>query len=222
MAPMSDEAKSKLLQRLKEGRERMKKVREEAKASGKPDPKPRKARKAKTSDGALMNPADAPAQNETIPPISGAPRNAVNTVASLPVDTAITKTQPIQVPNLPGEDKKVASTKDIVKDAEALPEAKPRKGLSATGRPTKANVNHEILNESTGNSVIPAQFPGQKESIKKLLDDNKKDDTPLSPHSNPNPPSKTVRKVKTHIPDIKAVEARAPFSFSAVKKLLYQ
>jgi hypothetical protein len=32
----------------------------------------------------------------------------------------------------------------------------------------------------------------------------------------------TVEKVKTHIPDIKAVEGRAPFSFSAVKKMLYQ
>ena len=216
MAPMSDEAKSKLLQRLKEGRERMKNARAEAKAQGKPDPKPRKARKPKTSDGALMNPASAPAQNETIPPIAGAPRNAVNEVAELPVESSITKTKPIQVPNLPGEGEKV------VKDAEALPEAKPRKGLSSTGRPTKANVNHEIVNESTGNTVIPAQFPGQKESIKKLLDDNKKDDKPLAPHSDPNPPAKTVRKVKTHIPDIKAVEARAPFSFSAVKKLLYQ
>jgi hypothetical protein len=213
---MSDEAKSKLLQRLKEGRERMKNARAEAKAQGKPDPKPRKARKPKTSDGALMNPASAPAQNETIPPIAGAPRNAVNEVAELPVESSITKTKPIQVPNLPGEDKKV------VKDAEALPEAKPRKGLSSTGRPTKANVNDEIVNESTGNTVIPAQFPGQKESIKKLLEDNKKDDKPLAPHSDPNPPAKTVRKVKTHIPDIKAVEARAPFSFSAVKKLLYQ
>jgi hypothetical protein len=213
---MSDEAKSKLLQRLKEGRERMKNARAEAKAQGKPDPKPRKARKPKTSDGALMNPASAPAQNETIPPIAGAPRNAVNEVAELPVESSITKTKPIQVPNLPGEGEKV------VKDAEALPEAKPRKGLSSTGRPTKANVNHEIVNESTGNTVIPAQFPGQKESIKKLLDDNKKDDKPLAPHSDPNPPAKTVRKVKTHIPDIKAVEARAPFSFSAVKKLLYQ
>jgi hypothetical protein len=28
--------------------------------------------------------------------------------------------------------------------------------------------------------------------------------------------------VKTHVPDIKAVEARAPFSFSAIRKVLYQ
>lgn len=222
MPPMSDEAKSKLLQRLKEGRERIAKARAEAKEKGLPDPKPRKARKAKNSDGALDNPAAAPAANETIAPIDGAPRNAVNAVAALPPDPTIAKSKPIDVPNLPGEGKEVASKKDIVPDAEDAPVAKPRKGLSSTGRPTKANVNNEIANEATGNTVIPAQYPGQKESIKTLLSDNKKDDKPLSAAPEPSPPNKTVRKVKTHIPDIKATEGRAPFSFSAIKKALYQ
>lgn len=222
MPPMNDEAKSKLLQRLKEGRERIAKARAEAKEKGLPDPKPRKARKAKTSDGALMNPAAAPAANETIAPIDGAPRNAVNAVAAVPPDSGVTKSKPIDVPNLPGEGKEVASKKDIVPDADEIPEAAPRKGLSATGKPTKANVNNEIVNEATGNTVIPAQYPGQKESIKKLLSDNKKDDKPLAPAAEPAPPNKTVRKVKTHIPDIKATEGRAPFSFSAIKKALYQ
>ena len=217
MPPMNDEAKSKLLQRLKEGRERVAKARAEAKEKGLPDPKPRKARKAKSSDGALENPAAAPAANETIPPIDGAPRNAVNVVAALPPDPSVSKSKPIDVPNLPGEGKK-----DIVPDADEIPEAAPRKGLSSTGRPKKANVNNEIVNEATGNTVIPAQYPGQKESLKKLLSDNKKDDKPLAPSAEPAPPNKTVRKVKTHIPDVKATEARAPFSFSAVKKLLYQ
>ena len=222
MPPMNDESKSKLLQRLKEGRERVAKARAEAKEKGLPDPHPRKPRKAKTDDGALMNPAAAQAANETIAPIDGAPRNAVNAVAALPPDPSVTKSKPIDVPNLPGEGKEVASKKDIVPDAEDAPVPPPKKGLSSTGRPTKANVNHEIMNEATGNTVIPAQYPGQKESLKKLLTDNKKDDKPLAPSSEPAPPNKTVRKVKTHIPDIKAVEARAPFSFSAVKKLLYQ
>jgi len=220
MPPMNDEAKSKLLQRLKEGRARVAKARAEAKEKGLPDPKPRKARKAKTA--ALMNPAAAPAANETIAPIDGAPRNAVNAVSAEPVDPTVSKSKPIDVPNLPGEGKEVASKKDIVPDAEEIPEAAPRKGLSSTGKPTKANVNNEIVNEATGNTVIPAQYPGQKESIKKLLSDNKKDDKPLAPAAEPAPPNKTVRKVKTHIPDVKATEGRAPFSFSAVKKLLYQ
>jgi len=41
-------------------------------------------------------------------------------------------------------------------------------------------------------------------------------------HPNEISQSKTVRKVSNHIPDMKAVEGRKPFSFSAVKKLLYQ
>ena len=219
---LSDEQKSKLLARLKEGRERVKKMREEAKASGKPDPKPRKKRAPKTSDGALKDPAAAQAANEVVPPISGAPRNEKNVVASEPVDPTATKTKPIDVPNLPGEGKKVASKKDIVPDAEEVPEAAPKKGLSSTGKPKKVNVNEEIVNEETGHQVISAQYPGQKESIKKALEENKKEDKPLAPSAVPDPPNKTVRKVKTHIPDVKAVEARAPFSVSALRKMLYQ
>jgi len=224
MAPMTDEAKSKLLERLKAGREKIKAARAAAKAEGKPDPKPRKARakKAKTDDGALVNPAAAPAGRETIPPIDGAPRNAVNTVAATPVDPSKSKSTPIDVPNLPGEGKEVASKKDIVKDAEVVPERAPTKGLSSTGKPEKYNDNDEVRNEATGNTVIPAQYPGQKESIKKLLETNKKDNTPLAPAPVPAPPNKTVRKVKTHVPDVKAVEGRQPFSYATVRKLLYQ
>ena len=216
---LSDEQKSKLLARLKEGRERVKKMRDEAKASGKPDPKPRKARAKK---GALKDPAAAQAANETIPPIDGAPRNAVNAVAAVPPDPTATKSKPIDVPNLPGEGKKVASKKDIVPDAETIPEAKGDKGLSPTGKPKAANVNNEIVNEETGHQVISAQYPGQKESIKKALEENKKQDKPLAPSPVPDPPQKTVKKVKTHVPDVKAIEGRAPFSMSALRKMLYQ
>ena len=217
--PLSDEQKSKLLARLREGRERVKKMREEAKATGKPDPKPRKARAKK---GALKDPAAAQAANETIPPIDGAPRNAENVVAAKPVDPTATKSKPIDVPNLPGEGKKVESKKDIVPDAEEIPEAKGDKGLSPTGKPKAVNVNEEIVNKETGSQVISAQYPGQKESIKKALEENKKQDKPLAPSAVPDPPQKTVKKVKTHIPDVKAVEARAPFSMSALRKMLYQ
>jgi len=199
-------------------------MREEAKAAGKPDPKPRKprAKKVKTDDGALKDPAAAQAANETIPPIDGAPRNAENVVAAKPLDPTATKSKPIDVPNLPGEGKEVASKKDIVPNAEAVPEAKGDKGLSPTGKPKAVNVNNEIVNEETGAQVISAQYPGQKESIKKALKQNKEQDKPLAPSAVPDPPQKTVKKVKTHIPDIKAVEARAPFSMSALRKMLYQ
>ena len=217
---MTDEAKSKLLERLKAGREKIKAARAAAKAEGKPDPKPRKARAKK--EGALKNPAAAPAANETIAPIDGAPRNAVNAVAAKPVDPTAPKTAPIDVPNLPGEGKEVASKSKIVKDAEAVPERAPVKGLSSTGKPEKYNDNVQISDNATGNTVIPAQYPGQKESIKNLLETNKKDNHPLAPSAVPEPPNKTVKKVKTHVPDIKAVEGRQPFSYATVRKLLYQ
>lgn len=221
MAPMNEEQKSKLLARLKEGRARVKAAREDAKAKGLPDPKPRKARKPKTAAGVLKDPEAAPAANETIAPIDGAPRNAVNTVAAVAPDPSVTKSKPIDVPNLPGEGKEVASKKDIVKDAEVIPTAAPRKGLSSTGKPTKANVNNELVNEETGNSIASPAFAGQKENIKKALKADKKD-VPLASSAVADPPSKTVRNVKSHVPDMKATEGRAPFSFNAIKKALYQ
>jgi hypothetical protein len=47
-------------------------------------------------------------------------------------------------------------------------------------------------------------------------------DNVLSPPAKPARPSKTVEKVKTHVPDVKAIEGRAPFSFAAIRKVLYQ
>ena len=217
MAPLSEENKSKLLARLKEGRERVKKARAEAKEKGLPDPKPRKARKA-----VLADPAAAQANNEKIAPIDGAPTNAVNEVAVKPLDPSVSKSKPIDVPNLPGEGKEVASKKDIVKDPEAIPEAKPSKGISSNGKPKKVKATEIITNEETGNQAIEVNFPGQKDSIKKMLSENKKDDKPLVAPPKPDAPSETVRKVKTHVPDMKAVQARAPFSFAAIRKVLYQ
>jgi hypothetical protein len=162
----------------------------------------------------IADPEAAPSANNKIAPIDGAPENAVNAVAAMPVDPSVTKSKPIDVPNMPGEGKEIASTKDIVKDAEAVPTAAPRKGLSSTGKPTKANVNNELVNEETGDSMVSPAFAGQKENIKK--------DAPLASSAVPDPPSKTKRNVKSHVPDIKAVEGRAPFSFSALRKALYQ
>ena len=209
---MDAEKKSKLLQRLKEGREKVKKAREEAKAKGLPDPKPRKKRMAKT---------DTPGDNSKIPPIDAAPPAAVNDVAAKPVDPSVSKSTPIDVPNLPGEGKEVASKKDIVKDVEAVPEAAPKKGVASTGKPTKYAKNEAMRTESADvlKQTMEFDFPGQKDAIKKELGEK---DKPLAPAPKPARPSKTVEKVKTHVPDIKAVEARAPFSFSAIRKVLYQ
>jgi hypothetical protein len=220
MPPMTPEAKGKLLQRLKEGREKIKAARAAAKASGQPDPKPRKPRAKKM---AAVDPGAAPAANEKIAPIDGAPRNAVNAVAAAPVDPTASKSTPIDVPNLPGEGKEVASKKDIVENADSAPKRKESdKGMSSTGRPTAANDNDLVVNQETGNQVIETNYPGQKESIKKALKANKDENKPLANAPAPDPPKKTVAKVKTHVPDVKAVEGRLPFSFAATRKLLYQ
>jgi hypothetical protein len=223
---MDEEKKAALLAKLKAGREKFKKAREEAKAKGLPDPKPRKKRASKNGavdpKEALANPAAAPAANETIAPIDGAPRNAVNDVAAKPVDPTASKSKPIDVPNLPGEGKKVESKADIVKDPEAAPVPPPKKGLSTTGRPEKINDNVMLTTQETGNQAIEVNFPGQKESIKKLLKTNKKENHPEAPAPAPAPKNKTVKQVKEHIPNMDTLEARQPFSFSTVRKLLYQ
>ena len=217
MAPMNEDQKSKLLQRMKEGRARVKAAREEAKAKGLPDPKPRKKRASKKD---MANTA-APADNSKIAPIDGAPPGAVNEVAAKPVDPSVSKSTPIDVPNLPGEGKEVASKKDIVKNPEAVPEAAPKKGIASTGKPKKYADNEAMRTDSADvlKQTMEFDFPGQKDAIKKVL---KEKDTPLAPAPQPARPSKTVEKVKTHVPDVKATEGRAPFSYSAIRKILYQ
>ena len=224
MAPLSAEAKAALLKRLAEGRTKTKAARAEAKEKGLPDPKPRKPRAKKNSAAepldkkeALNPTAHAPAR-DTTRPIDGAKTDAVNSVAAMPPNPEETVTTKIDVPNLPD----AKSRKRIVKNAEVLPESKPVNDLSTTGRTEKTDVNNLLVNKETGNQVIPAQFPGQKESIKKLLKKNKTENKPETDAPVPNPEEKTTKSVIKHVPDVKAIEARAPFSFSAVRKMLYQ
>jgi hypothetical protein len=134
------------------------------------------------------------------------------------VDPSENATSKIDVPNLPDKE----GRKMIVEDPEEPAEAKPVKGVSATGKPEKYNNNVILTNEETGNQAIPAQYPGQEESILKLLKKNKRENKPLAAAANPMPTEKTVDNVTHHVRDIKAVEARAPFSFSAIRKVLYQ
>lgn len=228
---MSPEAKAALLKRLQEGRAKTKAMREEAKAKGLPDPKPRKPRAKKVKANAngqaepvdakeaIPNPlADKPAR-EGIAPISSAKPEAVNTVSAMPPSPEDNKSSEIDVPNLP--DKK--SLKKVVDNAEVLPEVKGPKALSTTGKTKKADVNDMIVNQETGNQAITNMMPGQKDSIKKMLKVNKDKDRPLTDAPEPRPREKTVEAVKTHVPDIKAVEGRRePFSFAAIRKTLYQ
>jgi hypothetical protein len=239
---MTPEAKAALLARLQGGRAKTKAARAEAKEKGLPDPKPRKARKDKKAkadaayEKAVMmedkkgyamdekeaiDPTEFPAAREGLRaprPISSAKNTEVNKVAGTPINPEETKTSKIDVPNLPDK----ASRKKIVKDAEVIPEAKAPKDLSTTGGTKRNDVNKLIANEETGDQVISVQYPGQKESIKKALKANKKLDKPETPSAVPNPVEKTTKSVIKHVPDVQAIEARAPFSFSAVRKMLYQ
>ena len=222
MAPLTPEKKAALLKRLVEGRAKTKAAREDAKAKGLPDPKPRKVRKDKKGKvdpkEAIVDPlADKPAR-EDVRPIDGAKTEAVNTVAAKPVEPSPSKTSKIDVPNLP--DAKGRSK--IVEEAEALPEVKGPKALSTTGKTKKIDDNVMLTTEETGNQVISTMLPGQKESIKKVLRKNKSENTPEAPAPVPVGPEKTTKSVLKHVPDVKAIEAKAPFSFSAIRKALYQ
>jgi hypothetical protein len=151
-------------------------------------------------------------------PIDAAKNNAVNQVAAMPPSPEDNKSTEIDVPNLP--DKK--NPKKMVSDPDTIPEAAPRKGISTTGKPDKYNNNDMIRSLESGDSAISVQYPGQKESIKKMLKVDKAEDKPLAPAPNPTPKEKTVRSVTKHVQDVKAVESRAPFSFAAIRKVLYQ
>ena len=220
--PMSPEAKAALLKRLSEGRARHSDLRKKD-----PSHKPRKPRAKKNAEPLPQNekldtaeaidPLKAKPVRDTIPGIDAPRASSVNVVAAHPVTLNKGETSHIDVPNLPNE----KGLKKIVKNAESHPEQAPRNGLSPTGLPKRANDNKLLMNEETGMMAIETMLPGQKESIKKVLRKNKKLD-PLAPPPAPSPPEKTVEKVQKHIPDLNAVEGRQPFSFSAVRKLLYQ
>ena len=227
MAPMTPEKKAAMMERLKAGKAKIAAARKEAMEKGLPDPHPRKKRtkKVATSDGAIQDPLAAPSANDTVRGIDQATKDGV---ASKPVDPTPVATKPIDVPGLPGDAEKKADKKDIVQDAEKKKVIRRKKGLSSTGKTEKVNATEEITNQETGNQVISAMFPGQEQSIKKALKANKKTVTTAAgmqqeEHPNDIAESKTVRNVRKHIPDVKAVEGVGkPFSFSAVRQLLYQ
>jgi len=220
--PLSPEAKAKLMERLKAGRAKHKELRDKD-----PTHKPRKSRAKKSAEplpeaqkldtAEAIDPMSKKPVNESVRGIDSAKMDAKNVVADHPVIPAKNESSHIDVPNLPEE----KGLKKIVKNAESHPEPAQQKGLSSSGKPKRENDNDLLREQETGMMTIETMLPGQKESIKKLLRKNKKLD-PLAPVANPSPHDKTVEKVKHHIPDLKAAEGRAPFSFSAVRKMLYQ
>jgi len=132
-------------------------------------------------------------------------------------ETGIRKTKPKtliipnQVPALPSNP---ANDEKVIKNPEDAPVAE-RKGVQSSGETKKMEAQDFIANRNVGPSAaITTQLPGQKEQIKKEL---KRKLPKLSP-VDPNPPEKTIKGLKTNDP--KAVEAKAPFSFNALRLLL--
>lgn len=214
--PMTPEQKAALKERLKAGKAKAAAARADAKAKGLPDPKPRKARKARdgAENSAVVNPSSEPPKNDKVPGIQSA--EAKNVVADTPVKPTPDTTKPIDipVPNLP------ADKKDVLTKTDQKP-PKGRKATDGTGKPAAIVQTETLQNEATGNQAIESMFPGQLESVKKVIKENKKIKAPED-KPDPSPPEKTVKNVKKHVPDAKATAGREPFSFSAVRKILYQ
>jgi hypothetical protein len=217
---MSPERKAMMLEKLKAGKAMKAKARADAKEKGLPDPHPRKKRMTK-ADKLAMNPSANPSANDTVRGIDQATKEGV---ADKPVDVLPVVSKPIDVPGLQG-DSLEKMKKKVVKNPEAVPVVIKDGGLSKTGKTKKIDVTDMILNEETGNQVIPAQYADQIKSIKNVLKTNKKLITTVDPKpENPNAitDSKTNKNLKKHVPDLKAIEGRQPFSFSAARKLLWQ
>ena len=130
------------------------------------------------------------------------------------VKTTPPKTQIIanQLPSAPVNPATVAHK--VVEDPEANPVVA-RKGVESSGITSKMAAQQFIANSNLGPSAaITAQLPGQAEQIKKSL----KVKVPKLAPENPKPVDTTVVKLKTDDP--KAIEARAPFSFNALRMRL--
>jgi hypothetical protein len=120
-------------------------------------------------------------------------------------------TNPIesQVPNV--TNKKIAN---VVDNSLAAP-VPTRSGVQASGETKIQEVSDAVRNDYTGPSAaISNQLPGQKAEIEKQLS------LKVKKVSNPKPAkrSKTVEGQKTDDP--KAIDARAPFSFAALRMKL--
>lgn len=199
---MDPSHKAALMERLKKGKAVKKAARDDAAAKGLPNPHPRKKR-------TMANTA-TPQINNTV---RGIDQATAEGTATKPLAKMSTVSAPIDVPHLP------ENLKKIVKNSEALPEGRTL--------PAKIADQRDIVDNNTGTDVIEAMLPGQKESIAKLLKTNKKIRSIATPHPeavNDIVASKTVHAANTgkHVPDVKAIEGRLPFSFSAMRKTLWQ
>lgn len=109
----------------------------------------------------------------------------------------------------------------VVEAAEKAPvkKRKPR-AVQSDGLSPQQNLEKKLTEENAHIQVVPADFPGLKDQIAKVLD-VKPEGVPEKPAKPAKPEmmkSKTTEGKKTVDPP--AVQARAPFSFTAMRALL--
>jgi hypothetical protein len=109
----------------------------------------------------------------------------------------------------------------VVEAAEKKPVRKRKpKTVQSDGLTAQAQVLDQLTDKNAHIQVTPADFPGLKGQIEKVLDVK-----PEGVPEKPKKPSKAeMMKSKTtegkRAPDMPAVEARAPFSFTSLRALL--
>ena len=109
----------------------------------------------------------------------------------------------------------------VVEDAEKKPVKKRKpKAVQSDGLSPQQNLEKKLTEENAHITVAPADFPGLKDQIAKVLDAKPEGipEKPKKPSKAEIMKSKTTEGKKTV--DGPAVEGRAPFSFTSLRALL--
>ena len=148
----------------------------------------------------------------------------VRTKAAAPAPKASAADKPIKPEGTTLIDEEHLNKKVVDGIVEA-PEAKPvrkrkPKAVQSDGLPAQAQVMEKLTDENAHIQVVPADFPGLKDQIQKVLDVKPEGvpEKPKKPSKAQMMASKTTEGKKTV--DAPAVQARAPFSFTAIRQLL--
>lgn len=149
------------------------------------------------------------------------PRKKTDAAPPKRSDDAPAKPETTTLIDQPHVDKK--TLKEVVEEPEKKPVAKRKpRAVKADGLPPQQQQLKALTEQNSGMAVVPADYPGLKDQIKKVLE--------VKPEGIPETKKKeykadiTVSATQSHntAPDRKAAEGRAPFSFSAIRQILRQ
>ena len=149
------------------------------------------------------------------------PRKKADAAPPKKSDDAPAKPEGTTLIDQPHVDKQ--TLKEVVEEPEKKPvvKRKPR-AVKADGLPPAEQQLKALTEQNSGMAIVPAAYPGLEGQIKKVLE--------VKPEGIPERKKKeykadiTVSATQSQntTPDRKAVEARAPFSFSAIRHMLRQ